>query len=291
MSKSIINIQKLKQVFVLFALLLSIFCIFVTMTTGNAYADDGYTVTYDANGGSFTSGNTQNIVTYKLDQIEEIKTSKTANVSEDGSNYSGGYGNNQAITDVVTIPDATALKVTITYATESSNYDWVAVYDGSVAPSASNYSNSISGKLGGIKTTQTFTVPGNTVQFFFRSDSRTDAYFGYYAVIEGEGLIVDIVSGSYKEPISSIIGSKFMGWYTDAECTDGNELDLTTLTSDITVYAKYVGPYTVIYDTNSNGVFNNGTQQNIVVYEKPSPVKTSKTYNVNEDGSGYSGED
>ena len=200
-------------------------------------------VTYDANGGTFANGITQNVVEYGGTNIKETitKISKTSNVSEDGSTFTGEYGNNKAITDKITIPGATELKVTITYATESTSYDWVCVYDSSVTPSASNYSSSISGKLGGTtKTTKTYTIEGDTVQFFFRSDSSSSSFFGYYAVVEGTKESLSITSGSYKEPVSNTKNMKFSGWYTDADCTDGNEFDLANITTPIAVYAKYI---------------------------------------------------
>ena len=201
------------------------------------------TITYDANGGTFTNGTTQNVVVYSEPPTKEsvTKISKTSNVSSDGSTFTGDYGNNKATTDKITIPGNTELKVTITYATESTRYDWVCVYDGSVTPSASNYSSSISGKLGGTtRTTKTYTITGDTVQFFFRSDSSASNYYGYYAVVEGIKENISITSGTYEEPASSTKYMNFNGWYTDANCTDGNEFDLYNNTSSITVYAKYV---------------------------------------------------
>ena len=69
-------------------------------------------MTYHANGGTFKDGSDTNVVTYGPPVAEKItKTSKTNNVSDDGSSYSGGYGDNKAITDKVTIPGAKELKV------------------------------------------------------------------------------------------------------------------------------------------------------------------------------------
>ena len=201
------------------------------------------TIIYDANGGTFTNGATQNVVVYSEPPTKEsvTKISKTSNVSSDGSTYTGDYGNNKATTDKITFPGATELKVTITYATENTSYDWVCVYDGSVTPSASNYSSSISGKLGGTtRTTKTYTITGDTAQFFFRSDSAESSYYGYYAVVEGTKENISITSGTYEEPASSTKYMNFDGWYTDSTCTDGNEFDLYNNTSSITVYAKYV---------------------------------------------------
>ena len=201
------------------------------------------TITYDANAGTFTNGTTQNVVVYSGPPTKEsvTKISKTSNVSSDGSTFTGDYGNNKATTDKITIPGATELKVTITYATESTSYDWVCVYDGSVTPSASNYSSSISGKLGGTtRTTKTYTITGDTVQFFFRSDGVVANYYGYYAVVEGTKEEISITSGTYEEPASNTKNMKFSGWYTDADCTDGNEFDLANITTPIAVYAEYI---------------------------------------------------
>lgn len=133
------------------------------------------TITYNANGGSFTNGNV-NIVEYtESEGVGTVtKISKTDNVSNDGltADTSTGYGDNKSITDVIKIDGAESLEVTITYQTESTNYDWVCIYDGTVTPSSSNYSSSVSGKIGGAtKTTETFTVNGDTVQIYFKSDS------------------------------------------------------------------------------------------------------------------------
>lgn len=153
------------------------FCCFAALlccltSISKVKAEDSYTVTYHANGGTFKDGSDTNVVTYGPATEKVTKTSKTSNVSGDGSSYSGGYGDNKTLTDKVTIPGAKELKVTITYATESTSYDWVCVYDGKTTPSAYNYSSSVSGKLGGsTKTTKTFTVTGDTAQFFFRSDA------------------------------------------------------------------------------------------------------------------------
>ena len=201
---------------------------------------DFFTVTYDANGGSFESGTTNGITYVK--RMEEItRISKTSNVSDDGLTFdSTGYGNNQVFTDVITISGAENLEVTITYATESATYDWVAIYDGTVTPSASNYSSSISGKLGGkTQTTKTYTLTGDTVQIFFKSDSSVSNYYGYYATVKGTGTSTEILAGEYIEPTHEIEYMAVEGWYTDVACTEGNEVDLNTLTSSTTVYAKW----------------------------------------------------
>ena len=47
-------------------------------------------------------------------------------------------------------------------------------------------------------------------------------------------------------------GYTFIGWYTDADCTEGNEFDFTTpITKSMTLYAKWqVNQYKVTYDAN-----------------------------------------
>ena len=88
------------------------FCCFAALlccliSISKVKAEDSYTVTYHSNGGTFEDGSDTNVVTYGPPVAEKItKTSKTNNVSDDGSSYSGGYGNNKAITDKVTIPGA-----------------------------------------------------------------------------------------------------------------------------------------------------------------------------------------
>ncbi len=239
------------------------------------WAPSDIKVTYNANGGAFNGGAT-NVVTYGKGDV--VKTVKTSNVSEDGSSHSGGYGNNKSETKTVTIPGAESLEVTITYATEHTNYDWVSIYDGSVTPSASNFDSSISGKLGGTtKTTQTFTIPGDTAQFYFRSDTSVDEYFGYYAEVKGNSMTE--VSGAYQEPANGSSYMIFDGWYTDAACTPGNEFDLSKLTADTTVYAKWKdGRFTVTY--NANGGSFGAASTNAVVYAPgaSTPSVVSGTY-------------
>ena len=223
-----------------------------------------HTITYDANGGYFgVPSVTVNQVTYvwKTEEIPSYteKISKTANVSDDGSSSSGGYGDNQHLTDTITIPGAETLHVKITYGTESASYDWVALYGKDTVPTDKNFSDSISWKLGGGKnalTTKEFDIPGDTVQIYFRSDSSSSGYFGYYAIVSANVPVTiehnSIVSGAMKEPDHQ--ENLFLGWYTDSACTDGKEYvfdEFKELTEDITVYAKWKVP-TAMFDTGKN---------------------------------------
>lgn len=190
-----------------------------------------FQVVYDANGGYFDDdlSKTQNTIEY----MEFSKVSKTDNANEDRKTHNGGYQNNVADTDVITIPGTEELIVTITYATEGTSYDWVAIYGKDVVPSATNYNESISKKLGGSTlTTKTFTIPGDTVKIFFKSDGSGSNYYGYYATVKSFQAVNDEIN---LEPKAS--GKSFLGWYLDP---DGAEkFDMGMLSDDVTVYAKW----------------------------------------------------
>lgn len=109
----------------------------------------------------------------------EVKISKTPNATS-FTEHSGGYGNNKAVYDVVSFPGASKIVVDIAYQTESTNYDYVQIAVGSVSspPSTSTYP-----KYGGTTLTRKELIfeNTNTITFYFKSDSSTDAYLGYYA--------------------------------------------------------------------------------------------------------------
>lgn len=112
--------------------------------------------------------------------IPAKKTSSTTNATGFDT-YSGGYGNNVSKLDTVTIDGAASLEVTVQYQTESTNYDWLYIVEGTVTSMPSSGT-----KYGGTtKTTKTLTFTGDTVTFCFRSDSSNDSYLGYYAEITG----------------------------------------------------------------------------------------------------------
>lgn len=196
-------------------------------------------ITYNANGGYFDNdpSKTTELITYQIAEgSTETKIAKTSNISDDGT-QSGGYGDNVSDTQTVTIPGASSLKVTVTYQTESTSYDWLAIYDGSVTPSQSNYEDSITGKLGGTTKVedQVFIIPGDTAQFYFRSDSSSSNYYGYYAIVQEELAITP--SGEVSTPTRP--GYDFLGWYTDSAGTAGNEFTVNPSMESGTVYAKW----------------------------------------------------
>ena len=226
---------------------------FTASQTVYATWKSGYTVTYDANGGYFGTENiTQNkvdyLVGYGTDNEKMSKISKSENVNDDGTIKNGGYGVSNT-TDTITIPGSSSLTVTITYAADlrvSASYrTWVAVYAADKTPDVTNYSESISGKLDGgsasNRKTKTFTVKGDTVKIFHCNRGSLDANNNYYAVIEGSGYANHLTKGVYKDPDNANSILEVCGWYTDPECTDGNEFDLATNfdAKDITVYAKW----------------------------------------------------
>ena len=235
-----------------------------------------YTVTYDANGQTFDGGASTNAVTF---HVPEKIISRTSNVDADG-NKTGTYDSNLAETDVITIDGAESLHVVITYQTNST--DWVCVYDGSVEPNATNYASSISKKLYGLnKRTREYDVPGDTVQFFFKSGTSSSSLYGYYALVTAGGVTSE---GDYMEPETEDT-VKFLSWNTAADGS-GTTVDPKAYTGpeSVTLYAQYKSaPPTVnavvTFDANG-GAFGNGASTNDVTYT----VKGAKTSNVDNDG-------
>ena len=203
-----------------------------------------FTVTYDANGGYFgdDTSKTQNQVSYlKTPNASVKKIVKTDNVRDDGTTVSSKYGTDLEKNTVITIPGAEKLNVTITYQTEGTLWDWVCVYAGTnIKPNTTNFKESVSGKLGGTtKTTETFVIPGDTVQIYFHSDSVIDEFYGFYAVITDANRRAEVTDGEELQP--DHINKEFVGWYTDKACTDGNEFSVEDCSKDVTVYAKWKG--------------------------------------------------
>lgn len=135
------------------------------------------------------------------------KYSHTPNISDDGVK-SGNYANNLNLNDVVNIPGASKLHVTLTYAGESASYDYVCAWTGSQPgyAASSNYSSAISVNGtkkfgGGTGATVEFDVEGDTVTFGYRSDgSGCGNGYGYYAVVTGSGGGLRITNKSKTNP-------------------------------------------------------------------------------------------
>ena len=119
-----------------------------------------------------------------------IKYSHTSNIKNNG-NASGAYASNLATTDTVKIDGAKKLKVEVWVSTESASYDWLELRDVNgtkLTKDANGTAIGSSGKLGGGGSTkkpsssQVFYIAGDTVQFYFKSDSSGN-YYGYYAIV------------------------------------------------------------------------------------------------------------
>lgn len=125
---------------------------------------------------------------------KHVKYSHTPNVSDAGV-QSGNCSAWQDVSDVVTIPGATSLKVTIkhgVYNTTTYPY-WVCLWEGDHADykPSTNFSSSVTGKLScavnsSKAVTQTFTIPGDSVTIGFRTQGYGSG-FGYHATVEGFG--------------------------------------------------------------------------------------------------------
>lgn len=222
----------------------AIFCLVILLFTC-AIAEDAqqYTITFHSGDGVFSEGVTENVVTYGYAPSLVTKYAHTPNVSDTGT-QNGYYSNSVSYNTVVTIPGAESLNVTITYQTESTSYDWVCMWAGSYPNyTASNYSSSLTGKLGGsTKTTKTYTVTGNSVTFGFISDSSGNSYYGYYAVVTGTGIASTVVSGEYKEPVSLIDDYTLLGWTTSADGSGDLIEDVSVVTETTDLYAVYGEP-------------------------------------------------
>lgn len=210
------------------------------------------TITYDANGGYFDSNQTTNTVNYAIGSKGEAitKISKTTQLDDNGekiNGFSSGYASGECKYDIIKIDGAETLDVTITYQTYGSG-DWASVYDSSALPNGKNSNLSVTGALGGFtKTTKNFTINGDTVQFYFQADNyssisswSSDYYYGYFATVTGvPKLPMFAINGFEKIPVKN---NHFLyGWYLDADCSDGQELDLNNIDlNNITVYAKWI---------------------------------------------------
>ena len=253
------------------------------------------TITYNANTGVFDNDTTTNVINYEYANTSVVKYSHTPNINDDGS-ASNTYDSNYSMTDVVTIPGSDSLTIEIWFSTESASYDWVAIYPKGVTPSDGNDAAATisGGKLAGhgsyygstkpadSDTTyhRTFTVSGDTAQFYFRSDSSSN-YYGYYAIITGskKGYTKD---NDYKEPTKN--ENDFLGWTVSQDGSgkvykNENEIieDISTLGSSQTLYAKWkqLNKYTITFNPNGGTVEETTRQvlENEKIGSLPVPTK------------------
>ena len=188
------------------------------MTTSQSFP---FTVTlFDKNGTELTgqafkcdtvaTGNEDAYLTTEEMTVSAVShTQNLDDLGEKQSDYGNGWNNssirgtgrdsasNEA--HVVTIPGAEELSVSIVYGGENAGRDWACAWQGahSTYTADDNYSTSFTGKLGGgdhtaESNTKTYTVPGDTVTFAYRSDGEGcgDGY-GYYAVVTADVTVDD----------------------------------------------------------------------------------------------------
>ncbi|MBR3116283.1 MAG: InlB B-repeat-containing protein [Bacilli bacterium] len=145
------------------------------------------------------------------------KYSHTANINDNGtklSNYGDNWGNaNITGTDrgdtskahVVSFPGAESIHVKIIYGGESNYYDWVCMWEGSHPDytAYSNYSSSLTGKLGGgSNNVVEYDITGDTVTFSYRSDGGGYGNgYGYYAVITKNGSTEPVTSANVNNSL------------------------------------------------------------------------------------------
>ena len=165
--------------------------------TTNRYTFQSWNTKADGSGRSFTDEQVVQYLTMDASitlyaQWEDAftKYSHTANISNNGE-ASGTYDSNLETTDTVKIDGAKKLKVEVWVSTESTNYDWLELRDVNgtkLTKDANGTAIGSSGKLGGGSSTkkpsssQVFYIAGDTVQFYFKSDSSAN-YYGYYAIV------------------------------------------------------------------------------------------------------------
>ena len=272
-------------------------------------------VEYEGNGLTY-DGEALNRVNYNSTGGTETVTkySHTSNISDAGV-QSGNYPNSANTNEVITIPGASSLHVKITYATESTSYDWAVIWAGNY-PSYTAYNNYSSGitcggqgpKLGNTaKTTVECNISGDTVTFGFRSDGSVNNY-GYYAIITGTASTLErsVASGEYATPTSTY-PYKFLGWSEDANATTATYVNEEEVKSRLpgdngdvkTLYAVYKRGLTIKFNPVSDSGTGTGTMDNQIIYSGEPTALSSNTltppnnmrflkWNTQADGSGTS---
>ena len=167
-----------------------------------------------------------------------IAPAHTDNLSSREQTSYNAYGDNIRKTFKYSDPNISGYDVDIKYQTESTNYDWVCIY-ANVEPTDSNYNNSISGKLGGSLATKQYHIEGDTMYIYFRSDSSSSNYFGFWADVTPTYITPPVPHWADTIlPIPEKEGYTFIGWYQDAELTIPVTSDII-LTSAKQFYAKW----------------------------------------------------
>ena len=171
-------------------------------------------------------------------KYKAIVPAHTDNLSSREQTSYNAYGDNVRKTFKYSDPNISGYDVDIKYQTESTSYDWVCIY-ANIEPTDSNYNNSISGKLGGSLATKQYHIEGDTMYIYFRSDSSSSNYFGFWADITPTYITPPAPHWADTIlPIPEKEGYTFIGWYQDAELTTPVTSDII-LTSAKQFYAKW----------------------------------------------------
>jgi len=125
---------------------------------------DPFTITYDANGGQFADGSTENKVSYTIGEREVTKYSHTDNWTNNGEKKEDSLRTIYK-TDVISIPGASSLTVEIRSNVNnfSSSRDVVCLWNGDQKTYNvnDNWKTSISGKI--INDNEEYKIDGDTV--------------------------------------------------------------------------------------------------------------------------------
>lgn len=217
-------------------------------------------VTYDARGGTFNGEEEINRLGFVWKNGEITKIVHTDNLDDEGNwdgvtpySYVGAWTSSQdSYTLQVEGASPSNLLFRVFYDFDKSEYisrTWIGSQLSYSLDGGSGWST-LSGttEAGELRESSGRPTNGSDKIVLHWKSSNTDdvarTRYGWYATLTYNGLGNIPYSGKYMEPERA--GKVFMGWYTDPECTDGNEYeykDLEELTEDITVYAKWRDQY------------------------------------------------
>ncbi len=231
--------------------------------------------------GAFSDSTDTNEVGYSAWGGESTVVVHTSNVNDDGTINtwinSGQYVNR----DLVRIPGADSLHVTITYGFGGFSSDQgvgiIPGLDTSSSP-VNTYNkhkclwyvtNNYDDYHHDIFTYEC-DVPGDAVTIVCESKYYVD-FYGYHAVITGTCGRTSIIEGSYEEPVCANSSLAFVGWNTEPDGSGAlMSLDDISIGNVTDVYAMYdTAQHTITFYSNEDGVFDDSSTVNVVTYGKP----------------------
>ena len=230
-----------------------------------SFKEYDYKITFNANGGNYKSNKNINTLIYNNYSVNKkrdvVKHLYTRTFNEDGEQIDTTSSPETAIeTKTAKIDGASKLKINIKHGIVGTLGAIKSV------PQQEPYLWECSSSAPG---TEEFEIEGDTVNLFFGGGlGGLYNYYGYYATIIGydsDGNVIQeeleekenkllIDRGNYTLPVR--FESAFRGWYSDAECTDGNE---------------------VLFD--NNGIIQNPTSKDLTVYAKWATETIFKNFN------------